>query len=162
VSRRAPLWRPIAAAAGSAFAIAILGASMTDLGPWYQMLRAPVWKPPDFLFGPAWTTIFACAAASAVTAWRAAPDPRTRDVIVTLYMTNGALNVLWSVLFFNLKRPDWALIETAPFLASIVAIMVFTWRRSRTASLLMAPYLVWVAFATALNWEIVRLNAPFA
>ncbi|MBU6372467.1 MAG: tryptophan-rich sensory protein [Alphaproteobacteria bacterium] len=157
-----PLWRPVAAAAGAATAVAIVGATLTDIGPWYQMLRVPPWKPPDWLFGPAWTTIFACATASAVLAWRTTPEQRARRGLIGLYLTNGLLNVVWSALFFNLKRPDWALIETAPFIVSIVAIMVVTWRRSRAASLLMAPYLAWVAFATVLNWEIVRLNAPFS
>lgn len=159
---RRPLWRPIAVAAGMATTVAVLGALITDIGPWYQMLRVPPWKPPDWLFGPAWTTIFAFTTASGVLAWRATSEPRARAGLFGLYATNGVLNVTWSFLFFHLKRPDWALIETAPFLFSIAAIMLTTWRRSRAASLLMTPYLVWVAFATALNWEIVRLNAPFA
>lgn len=161
MTRAAPLWRPIGLAAAAAFAIALLGASMTDVGPWYQSLRVPAWKPPDWAFGPAWTAIFACAAASAVTLWRAAPDRSARDTTIALFMTNGFFNVLWSVLFFNLKRPDWALIETIPFLASIVVIIAYAWPRSRAAASWMAPYLVWVCFATALNAAIVRLNAPF-
>jgi tryptophan-rich sensory protein len=71
------------------------------------------------------------------------------------------LNILWSPLFFKLRRPDWALIEV-PFLwLSILAPIVLLAPISRTASLLMAPYLVWVSFAAVLNLTIVQLNRPF-
>jgi tryptophan-rich sensory protein len=71
------------------------------------------------------------------------------------------LNILWSPLFFKLRRPDWALIEV-PFLwLSILAPIVLLAPISRTASLLMTPYLVWVSFAAVLNLTIVQLNRPF-
>ena len=69
-SRAAPVW----IAAASAVAVAMLGALMTDLGPWYAALRQPAWKPPDWVFGPVWTTIFSLAAIAGVNGWRRAPD----------------------------------------------------------------------------------------
>jgi len=67
---------------------------MTDLGPWYAALRKPSWQPPDWLFGPAWTLIFALAAAAGYRAWRARPNLRRWGLIVGLFTANGLLNVL--------------------------------------------------------------------
>ena len=155
------LRNPVVVAALAAVAVAGLGASATDVGPWYQGLRKPSWQPPDLLFGPVWTTLYAMIAIAGVKAWRAAPDRRTRGNVLVLFAANALLNVLWSELFFGLRRPDWALWETAAFLASIVVLIAAVWPLSRTAGWLLAPYLAWVAFASWLNLAVVRLNAPF-
>jgi tryptophan-rich sensory protein len=148
-------------AAAAATAVAVLGATVTELGPWYRALRKPDWQPPDWLFGPAWTIIFALTALSGVVAWRNAPERSHREWIVALFALNGFLNVLWSLLFFRLQRPDWALIEVTFLWLSILALIVFLGRFSRTASLLLVPYLLWVSFAGFLNLTIVRINGPF-
>ncbi|WP_425993034.1 TspO/MBR family protein [Afipia sp. DC4300-2b1] len=155
------LWKPILIAACVAIFIGVLGGTLTDTGPWYQNLRKPSWQPPDWLFGPAWTLIFALATASAVYAWRSASDKAQREWVIGLFALNGFLNVLWSTLFFALRRPDWALIEVVFLLISILMLIVSFWRRSLSASLYLLPYLVWVAFAAVLNLEVVRLNGPF-
>jgi tryptophan-rich sensory protein len=145
----------------SAIAVSAIGSTMTDLGPWYQGLRQPGWKPPDAAFGLIWTTIFALATASAVTAWSRATTAEARTTIIGLFALNGFLNVLWSLLFFRLRRPDWAMIEVAFLWLSIAAIIIYVWRHSKIASLLMVPYLIWVATAAKLNWDVIQLNGPF-
>lgn len=154
-------WRPIAAAAGAAIALALLGALATDLGPWYRSLREPSWKPPDILFGPAWTTIYACAAVAGVIAWRHAGTQSRREWILALFALNGFANLLWSLLFFRLRRPDWALGEVAFLWLTIVLLMVYLGQTARASGWLLLPYLVWVSFAAALNAAVVRLNGPF-
>ena len=154
-------WQPVVIAAGAAIAVAGLGGLMTDIGPWYLGLKQPAWKPPDWAFGPAWTIIFALAAASGVVAWRSAPSQAGREWLLGLFALNGFLNVLWSLLYFRLQRPDWALMEVGLLWLSVLLLMVVTGRYSRKASLLLAPYLVWIAFAGALNAATVRLNGPF-
>ena len=89
-------WKPVLIAAMSAIAVAALGALMTDLGPWYANLRKPAWQPPDWLFGPVWTLIFALCAISGYLAWREAPNRGGRDGVIGLFALNGFLNVLWS------------------------------------------------------------------
>jgi len=158
---RSRRWGPILAAAAAAAGVAGLGALATDIGPWYYGLEKPPWKPPDWLFGPAWTVIFALAAASAVTGWWSLRTHTGRRRMLVLFGINGVLNVLWSVLFFRLHRPDWALYEVGFFWLSIVALIIFLAPASRRASWLLVPYLAWVAFAGFLNLEIVRLNGPF-
>lgn len=158
---RTALWKPIPFAAIAAFGFATLGGTLTELGPWYRGLAKPDWQPPDWAFGPAWTIIFALAAISAALAWRYAPTKELREWVIGLFALNGFLNVLWSLLFFRLQRPDWALVEVVFLTASIAVLMVFVWRWSRLAAALLVVYLAWVIFASVLNWEIVRLNGSF-
>lgn len=153
--------KPIIIAAVAAMAVAGIGGLMTDIGPWYLGLAKPSWQPPDWLFGPAWTLIFSLAAASGVIAWRDAPSQARREWMLALFALNGFLNVLWSLLFFKLKRPDWALMEVGFLWLSVALLMVVLGQYSRKAGWLLAPYLVWIAFAAFLNWTTVRLNGPF-
>jgi tryptophan-rich sensory protein len=154
--------KPIIAAFLCAFAVALFGALVTQLGPWYVALKKPSWQPPDWLFGPAWTLIFGLAAIAAVLSWRdSAPGP-AHVRIIAAFAANMILNSLWSLLFFRLHRPDWALIEVAFLWASIAIVMIVLWPISQTATWLMTPYLLWVSFASYLNLVIVRLNEPFA
>ena len=153
--------RPILVAATAALLVAGLGGLMTDIGPWYLSLKNPSWKPPDWLFAPAWTVIFALAAASGVAAWRAAPDRTSRAWLLALFGLNGFLNVLWSLLYFRLRRPDWALIEVGFLWLSVLMLVLVLGRYSRKAAWLLLPYLVWIAFAGVLNWATVQLNRSF-
>lgn len=159
--RRPIRWDAIVIAGLAAFAVASIGGSLTDLGPWYQNLNQPSWRFPDPVFPIAWTIIFALAAASGVIAWRFAPSNDARQTIIGLFAFNGFLNILWSLLFFQVKRPDWALYEVALLWLSVALLIGVTGRASRRAGWLLVPYLLWVSVAAFLNYEIVRLNAPF-
>jgi benzodiazapine receptor len=153
--------RAIATAALAATALAVLGALSTDIGTWYAGLHEPAWKPPDALFGPAWTLIYACAATAGVRAWTRTREGARREWILVAFALNGTLNVLWSLLFFRLHRPDWALMEVGALWASIVLLMWLLGRQARSAAWLLLPYLLWVSFAAALNASVVELNEPF-
>ncbi len=154
--RRRALWY----AALGALCVAILGGLATDLGEWYRALAKPAWNPPDWLFGPAWTLIYALTALAGVEAWQVAA-PAQRRMLGILFAINGALNVLWSLLFFRLRRPDWALVEVALLWLSIVSLIVYCGPLRRRTIGLLLPYLLWVSFAAALNASIVDLNGPF-
>lgn len=143
---------------GVAIFLGVAGGLLTEVGPWYRNLRKPKLNPPDWVFGPAWTIILGLAAWSAALAWEAASDRTEQSLVVLLFGANAILHLLWSPLFFKLKRPDWALIEVAFLWASLVALVIALAPISRTASLLIWPYLLWVSFAAWLNWQIVRLN----
>ncbi len=154
-------WPEIAAAVASVAVVAVIGGSVTDVGPWYRRLNFPRLKPPDWLFGPGWTVIFVFIAASGVVAWDAA-SAEQRPLIVALFAINAVLNLLWSPLFFKLRRPDWALYEWVPFWLSIAALVVVLFWVSTPAGWLILPYLAWVSYAGWLNWRVVALNPPFA
>ena len=151
----------IAVVAVAAIAVLAAGGLLTDIGPWYLALRKPSWKPPDWLFAPAWTTIFVCAGWATVLAWNGAPDEQGRVLVGLLMAANGALNILWSLLFFKLRRPDWALAEVVLLWLSILAPMILLVPYSAAVPWLLAPYLAWVSFASVLNLAYVRMNAPF-
>ncbi len=153
--------RPIIYATAAALFVAALGGAATDIGPWYYSLHKPSWQPPDWLFAPVWTVIYALTALAGVFAWRHIADRERRMQMLGLFAVNALLNVLWSELFFTAKRPDWALAEMVPFWLSILVLILVLWPVSRDASWLLVPYLVWVLFAGVLNLAVVRLNAPF-
>jgi tryptophan-rich sensory protein len=152
--------RAWAAAAVAAACVAVLGGLATEIGPWYLGLEQPAWKPPDWAFGPAWTLIYACTALAGAKAWLASPAS-ARRLLIGAFLVNGVLNVTWSLLFFRLRRPDWALLEVGLLWLSVLALVIVCGRRSRAAGALLLPYLAWVAFAAALNAAVVRLNGPF-
>ncbi len=147
-------------AGGCALALGVIGGATTSVGPWYEALRKPPWQPPNWLFGPAWSLILAGAATAAVYAWNAA-GPEGRTDLIIAYAVNAVFFILWSPLFFTIRRPDWALIEW-PFLWVSVAVVVWVVaNQSLTGALFVLPYLLWVSFAGFLNLTIVRLNRPF-
>lgn len=160
-ARRSRGWPAFLVAGGAAAAVAAAGGLVTDLGPWYHALEQPSWKPPDGAFGPVWTAIFAMIAFSAATAWNHARDRSRRAWIIAAFVVNGLLNFLWSLLFFDLHRPDWALVDVVFLWLSIVVLVIVVAPASRAASWLLVPYLLWVTFAAVLNLAIVQLNAPF-
>ena len=137
-----------------------LGGAATEIGPWYFQLQKPSWQPPDWLFGPAWTTIYVATSIAGVKAWRRADDVQRRYFMGALLL-NLVLNLLWSLIFFTSQRPDIALIEVIPLWLSILLMVLLARGYSPISAWLMMPYLCWVAFAAYLNWTIVKLNAPF-
>ncbi len=152
---------PIAVAAIAAVLVAAIGGTLTELGPWYRSLVQPDWAPPDALFPIAWTLVLALWALAAVETWPKLTSRRECETLIGLFALNGFLNILWSLFFFRLQRPDWALVELIFLWVSILVMMVWCGRRSQLAPWLLLPYLVWVTIAGLLNLAVVRLNAPF-
>ena len=151
---------PVIVAVVVALVLTAGGGLLTEVGPWYRELQKPRLQPPDWLFGPVWTVVLGLAAASFVLSWDQAGSAG-RWLLGGLFAANAVLHFLWSPLFFKWKRPDLALIEVPLLWLSILALMIVTAPYSATASWLLLPYLLWVAFAVYLNFAIVRLNGPF-
>jgi benzodiazapine receptor len=141
--------------------VAILGGLATDLGPWYQALKEPFWKPPDVAFGPIWSTIFILSGMAWYGAKHFTSDPAVLSRLNILFWLNGFLNLLWSILYFRFQRPDWALYEAVFLWLSVLAILLTIRKLSTRYSLYILPYLIWVTIAIVLNWDTVRLNGPF-
>jgi len=138
--------------------IAIGGWTTAEAIPqWYANLTRPSWTPPNWVFGPVWTVLYILMAIAAWLVWR-----RRRGVGVGAAMgawwAQLALNLLWTLLFFGLRQPLWALIEIILlWLAILLTIGLFSRIRS-LASALLLPYLLWVSYAASLNVGIVALN----
>ena len=154
-------WITIAFGLAIALIVALAGGMLTEVGPWYESLRFPSWRPPGWLFGPAWAVIFICIAASGILVWVEAQSEAQRHWFAGILAVNGLFNVLWSALFFRAQRPDWAFADLVLLWLSILCLVIAAFRTSQAAGWLMSPYLAWVTFAGALNFKIVQLNGPF-
>ena len=144
--------------AAAAFVVAGTGGALTVLDAWYYSLQQPWFKPPDWVFGPAWTTLFALTAWSSVAAWRAAPNEAARRWVLLGFGLYYLLNVGWSLLYFSLQQPALALAELCLLWLSVGLLVVRLRRVSTQASWLMVPTWLWVSFAGALNLATVVLN----
>ncbi|MCR4424461.1 MAG: TspO/MBR family protein [candidate division WOR-3 bacterium] len=125
---------------------------------WYQSLNKPVFNPPRWLFGPAWTLLFILMGIALFLVWRKGFNAPGVKLALFVFLIQLALNVLWSFLFFGLRSPLAGLMEiTILWLAILVTIILF-FRVSVPAGVLLLPYIGWVTFATILNAAIVKLN----
>ena len=159
---RRTTFTPILIAGLVTLGVAVLGALLTEIGPWYKGLVQPAFKPPDAWFGPVWTLIFILTATAGAVAWGQTRDRASRCWLIGLFVLNAGLNLLWSLLFFKLHRPDWALMEVGFLWLSIAALIWAMKNYSRRASALLLPYLLWVTYASAINYATVQLNGPFS
>jgi benzodiazapine receptor len=141
------------------FAAAGLGsfATVDAIPTWYAALHKPSWNPPNQVFGPVWTLLYLMMALAAWLVWRAAGWPAVRPAL-GMFAVQLALNVGWSVVFFGLHRPGWAFVEIVVLWAAILATLLLFRPISPRAALLLAPYLLWVSFASVLNLAVWRLN----
>ena len=152
--------RPVLIAVLLVLAVGGIGGAATEIGPWYLQLIKPTWQPPDWAFGPVWTLLYITTSIAGVRAWRNA-DSQEKKYFLAAVLMNCVLNVMWSVLFFKLHRPDLALMEVGALWLSVVLITVLPWSYSRNSTWLMLPHLAWVSTAASLNLAIVGLNGPF-
>ncbi len=138
------------AAAGTAVFVSTNG--------WYLGINKPAWNPPAWVFGPAWTFLYATMAVAAWLVWREGGWRRQRRAL-GLFVLQWVLNALWTPLFFGLHRPELALIDILALWLAIIATLIAFWRVRRVAGILLLPYLAWVTFAAALNFAIWRMNS---
>jgi benzodiazapine receptor len=148
----------------AAFVVVCLGGGAasglaTPPGEWYASLAKPAWTPPPWVFGPAWTALYLMMAVAGWRLWRRRDArPREARVALVLFAVQLALNFLWTPVFFGMQAPGLALVVIFLLFAAIVATILAAWQACRTAAVLLVPYLVWVAFASALNAAIWWMN----
>lgn len=145
-------WLLLSFAAAAAGGLASAGAP-----EFYAGLTRPAWAPPGWLFGPVWTALYLAMAVAARLVAREAPTPARRRALA-LFVVQLAANALWTWLFFAWRLGAAAFVEIVALWMLIVLTIVAFRRVSRVAALLLAPYLAWVSFATALAWAMWRAN----
>jgi len=134
-------------------------ATTPSIATWYKTVAKPSFNPPNAIFGPVWLSLYLMMSISLFLVWRQWGAAKGVRPALIIFFVQLALNTLWSVLFFGLHQPGWAFLEIVVLWLFILLTMIVFWRLSRVAGLLLLPYLLWVSFASALNFAIWRLNA---
>lgn len=140
--------------------IGILGAIFTTpaIPTWYAQLNKPSFSPPNWLFGPVWTLLYAMMGISVYLIWKKGFEKTEVREGVILFGIHLVVNFLWSFLFFGLKSPAFAFADIL-LLWSLIGFLIYKFRGiDFRAALLLIPYFAWVSFATILNFSLWRLN----
>jgi tryptophan-rich sensory protein len=138
------------------FAAAGIG-SLFPPGEWYSQLLKPPWTPPNWIFGPVWSILYALMAISAWLVWKRAGFSGALLPLV-FFIVQLILNAIWSWVFFGLQNPGLAFAEIILLWLAIIVTLVAFWKEISIAGVLLIPYLAWVSFAAALNFSIWRIN----
>ncbi len=150
-------------------AMGVIGAFFTTpaINGWYAGLAKSALTPPGWVFGPVWTLLYALMGIAAFIVWRRRgqvsakgniASRRTFRLAILFYAAQLALNLLWSIIFFGLHASGAAFGEIVVLWLFILLTIIFFARISKTAAWLLVPYILWVSFATYLNFAIWYLN----
>jgi len=135
----------------------VIGSIFTapSITAWYANLQKPAFSPPNWVFGPVWITLYTLMGISLYLVWN---KKKNIKIPLTLFFIQLILNSIWSVIFFGLQNPFYALIEIIILWIMILLTVISFYKVSKKASLLLLPYIVWVTVATFLNYYIWILN----
>ncbi len=127
---------------------------------WYTTLIKSSLTPPNLIFGPIWMIFYVIMGVAVFLVWRKGLNHRGVKPALTAFIAQLILNAGWSFVFFGLHKPLWSLIEIAALWLSIVLTMFLFYRVSKVATYLLVPYILWVSFASYLNYAVWTLNLP--
>jgi benzodiazapine receptor len=138
----------------------VIGSIFTTsaISTWYATLKKPAFTPPNWVFSPAWITLFVLMGISAFLVWNKGLSDQKVKIALSIFVAQLILNVLWSVMFFGLRSPLAGLIEIAVLWIAILLSILYFFKVSHIAGMLLLPYILWVSFAAILNFSIWRLN----
>ena len=129
-------------------------ATLPEITGWYANLIKPSFNPPNYLFGPVWSTLYLLMAVSQWMVWKATENKLTKVFFFLMLVSNA----LWSPVFFKYHQIGWALVVLAFYLITLGAWVRCLYQENKTAAYLQSPHLLWVSFATILNASIYLLN----
>ncbi|MBK7411744.1 MAG: tryptophan-rich sensory protein [Ignavibacteria bacterium] len=133
------------------------GLASASAGSFFMELDRPLWAPPAWLFGPAWTVLYLLMGVASWLVWRRGGFSDAR-LALTLYGVQLVLNGLWTWLFFVMRSGSLAFVDLiVPWLLILATIIAF-WRKNKLAGLMLVPYLIWVAYASALTFSLWQRN----
>jgi translocator protein len=125
---------------------------------WYATLIRPSFSPPNYIFGPVWTTLYTLMGISFYLVIKKGLKTKKVKVAVKIFLIHLFLNAIWSIIFFGMKNLGLAFIEIMVMWVFILLTMYKFWKVSKWSTYLLVPYLMWVSFAAFLNFTIWRLN----
>ncbi|MDO4743194.1 MAG: TspO/MBR family protein [bacterium] len=124
----------------------------------YKTINKPPFAPPAILFPVVWTLLYLLMGISSYLIWTAKNNNQEKANALFVYGIHLAVNFLWPIIFFNLRAFLFAFIWILLLLFLIITVLILFKKISKTAALLLLPYLAWVTFATYLNLAIFILN----
>lgn len=147
----------------SIFVIQLLGnasglVTFLSVDGWYETLARPPGTPPDALFGPVWLVIYTLLGFALALLWDASGATGWKRRALRCFGLQFALNMLWTPAFFGLQRIDLALLVILPLFLSIGLTIYYAYPVDRRAAVLILPYLLWVGYASYLNFGFWFLN----
>lgn len=125
---------------------------------WYATLVKPTLNPPSWIFGPVWTTLYFLMGIAAFLVWNKGWDRKDVHKALGVFLFQLVLNAMWSIIFFGLHSPFWAFVDIVAMWLAIIWTMTLFYKISKPAMWLLLPYILWVSFATYLNYSILILN----
>ena len=125
---------------------------------WYATVNKPWFNPPNWIFGPVWTTLYIMMGVAFFLIWKSEADIDLKKQAMLFYFVQLALNFCWSLIFFYAQQPGWAFLEIIAMGCMIIVTIIWFGKISSTAAWLLVPYISWVSFAAILNYSIWRLN----
>lgn len=132
--------------------------TISKIPSWYEALNKPLLNPPSFVFGPVWTALYLLIGVSLYLVWKKGSEGLKIKTAISVFLVQWALNASWSIVFFGLENPALALVNIILMWVFIVWTIILFRKISKTASYLLVPYLIWVSFASYLNYSIWILN----
>lgn len=138
----------------------IIGSLFTaaSIPTWYATLTRPELSPPNWIFAPVWTTLFALMGIAAFLVWNKGLKRRDVRIALGIFSIQLILNTLWSIIFFGMQNPGAAFIEITFLWVAILATIIAFGKISKVAAWLLVPYILWVSFAAYLNYSFWILN----
>lgn len=132
--------------------------TVSAISDWYVFLEKPALSPPSWVFGPVWTALYALMGVAASLVWKNGWEKKEVKKALGVFGIQLFLNAIWSVIFFGLKSPGWALVDIIALWLAIIWTMAVFYKISKPATYLLIPYILWVSFASYLNYSIWMLN----
>ena len=131
---------------------------MANLDPWYADLVKAPWNPPTWVYGPVWTFLYVLMAIAVWNVYTSKGSKKDKGIAYALYFIQLLTNGFWSLLFFGWKMVGWSSLEIFLTIAVVGWMTFHYFRISKSAGLVLVPYLAWLIFASTLNIAIWILN----
>ena len=125
---------------------------------WYATANKPWFNPPNWIFAPVWTLLYILMGIAFYIIWKAEVNEKVKQTAIILFIVQLSLNFFWSLIFFKLQQPGWAIAEIMLMWVAIFFTILWFGKISSFAAWLMIPYICWVSFASVLNYAIWKLN----
>lgn len=132
--------------------------TLSEITTWYTTLTKPTWTPPNWVFGPVWTTLYILMGIALYLVWSSGLDRKDVKIAIVVFFVQLILNTLWSLVFFGMHSLFGGLVTIVILWIAILVNIILFYRISKSAGLLLVPYIIWVSIASYLTYSVYLLN----